>query len=76
MTDHPSAWVQWKGTDVCLDFRCICDEDFLGHYDGYGAYALECPRCGRVYEVQQTLTLRLAPFTTFPPQKVHDLPEE
>lgn len=41
--EEPSIYVQWKGTDVCLDFYCPCGEQ--SHYDGYFAYAIECPAC-------------------------------
>lgn len=47
--DPAKCFVQWKGTDVCLDFRCPCGYD--GHLDGYFAYALQCKRCGAVYEM-------------------------
>lgn len=60
----PSVWVQWKGTRVCFDFWCECsavDGDF-GHADiEYSAYAIECGRCGRKYDMPQTLPLQ--PFT-------------
>jgi hypothetical protein len=68
----PSVWIQWKGTDVCMDFRCTCDPEFLGHFDGYGAYAIQCPRCGQVYEVGQTIRLRPVAETKFEPQLVSD----
>ena len=60
MTDrdeHPFAvpagsevnmFIQWKGTDVCLDFNCPCGRS--GHFDGYFAYFLRCA-CGVVYEM-------------------------
>lgn len=41
------GWIQWKGTDVCLDLRCECGA--LTHFDGEFAYALECSACGRTY---------------------------
>ena len=42
------AWVQWKGTDVCLDVRCACG--FLGHIDADFVYYVKCPRCQKTYE--------------------------
>ena len=51
------VFIQWKGTDVCLDFHCYqCQTS--SHYDGYFAYALKCPRCGTVYELPSVLPLR------------------
>jgi hypothetical protein len=41
--------IQWKGTDVCLDFYCDCGVD--SHLDDYGAYAVKCPACGAIYEL-------------------------
>ncbi len=45
----PNAWIQWKGTKVCMDVRCPCGR--LGHVDGQAAYYIECPDCHRVYFV-------------------------
>jgi hypothetical protein len=49
MSQVASVGVQWKGTDVCLDFVCSCGQE--GHFDGYGAYALKCPKCESVFEM-------------------------
>lgn len=54
----PHAFIQWKGTQACMDVRCACgaslhaDKDFL--------YALGCPHCHRVYETPMHLPLREA----------------
>ena len=45
--DEPHAWLQWKGTDACLDFYCECGEHT--HFDGMFAYHLQCGKCGSVY---------------------------
>jgi hypothetical protein len=37
------AFVQWKGTDLCMDFQCECGESM--HFDGYFAYVVQCPHC-------------------------------
>lgn len=42
------AFVQWKGTDVCLDFYCDCGRH--SHFDGYFCYAFKC-ECGQVWEM-------------------------
>lgn len=47
-------FIQWKGTDVCLDFHCPCqpvEAAFSSHFDGYGAYYVRCTECGAVYEL-------------------------
>lgn len=50
---HPGTdaktFLQWKGTDVCIDVRCTCGAE--GHLDGDFAYFVECPACGAVYEM-------------------------
>ncbi len=45
--DQPYCWIQWKGTDVCMDFHCECG--FMGHIDGSFTYIVECPKCHSVY---------------------------
>jgi len=42
-------FIQWKGTDVCLDFYCPCGTH--GHFDGMFAYAVRCPHCNAIYEM-------------------------
>ncbi len=44
----PYGFIQWKGTDVCMDLHCVCG--FHGHVDGDFFYFYKC-QCGRVYEV-------------------------
>jgi hypothetical protein len=55
---HPetdaSMFIQWKGTDVCLDFHCPCQPEetaYAFHFDGDFAYYLQCPKCLAVYEM-------------------------
>lgn len=47
--EGPNAFIQWKGTDVCMDAYCICGVSL--HIDDDFAYFLKCLSCGRVYEV-------------------------
>lgn len=44
----PFGWIQWKGTDVCLDIHCECG--VLTHVDGECCYHVKCGSCGQVYE--------------------------
>lgn len=53
--ETPSAFIQWKGTDVCLDLHCRCGAH--SHFDGYFAYALRCPACGGVFDMPTTVEL-------------------
>jgi hypothetical protein len=41
------SWVQWKGTDICVDLTCVCGADF--HFDGMFLYYWRCMSCNRVY---------------------------
>ena len=49
------VFVQWKGSDVCLDFSCSCG--WRGHVDADFAYAVRCQACERVWLLPDTLTL-------------------
>jgi hypothetical protein len=42
------GWVQWKGTDLCMDFLCpSCGS--RSHIDGYFAYIIECGHCSQLF---------------------------
>ena len=47
MIGEPHGWVQWKGTDVCMDVYCECGHH--SHIDAEFAYYVKCPECGAVY---------------------------
>lgn len=53
--ERPNVFVQWKGTDVCLDFHCECGYD--GHFDGLFCYGLRCGRCGKTWTMPHTFGL-------------------
>lgn len=46
---EPFGWVQWKGTNVCMDVHCVCG--VLMHIDDTFVYFLKCSHCDRVYMV-------------------------
>lgn len=48
--------IQWKGTDVCLDFRCKCG--WGGHLDAGFAYVIHCGACGLLWEAPHYITYR------------------
>lgn len=65
-SDEPAgthAFVQWKGTDVCMDFYCDCGEQ--SHFDGYFAYVVTCPACGQEWEMPCFLTPRKRSSLTY-----------
>ncbi len=44
MTEKWTTFIQWKGTDLCMDFYCPkCGEH--SHFDGMFAYHIECSGC-------------------------------
>jgi hypothetical protein len=51
----PHAWIQWKGTNVCMDVHCSCGES--GHIDAEFAYYYRCAHCGRGYAVGSSVRL-------------------
>lgn len=57
--DNPETpargWIQWKGTDVCMDMVCTCGAS--GHFDGDFCYYVSCRFCGRQYAVGQNIKL-------------------
>jgi hypothetical protein len=53
--ENPSAWIQWKGTDVCMDVRCDCGA--VSHVDADFAYYYRCPSCREVFRVGQSIRL-------------------
>jgi len=55
----PHGWIQWKGTDVCVDLHCACGHH--GHFDGYFFYFYECPACRAKYALGQNV--KLIPLT-------------
>ena len=44
-----SMFIQWKGTDVCLDFYCECGVPT--HLDASFAYFVECGACHAIYRM-------------------------
>lgn len=51
----PRGWIQWKGTDVCIDIHCSCG--CLSHYDGDFMYSIICLKCKQAYIVGQNVAL-------------------
>lgn len=49
-------FIQWKGTDLCMDFHCECGTH--NHYDGYFAYQVKCAGCGQVYEMDTKVKMK------------------
>jgi hypothetical protein len=45
--DQPHAWIQWKGTQVCMSLNCPCG--IQTHVDAEFAYYVRCAGCRKVY---------------------------
>lgn len=58
------GWIQWKGTNVCMDIHCQCGSTF--HYDGERLYFWACGDCGRTYMVDGHIALRELPSDVKP----------
>ncbi len=51
------SFIQWKGTNVCMDFHCYrCDA--FSHMDADFAYVVKCVRCGQLYEMPSVVALK------------------
>jgi len=58
--DEPHGWIQWKGTQVCIDLHCACGTH--GHLDvDFMMYQVKCTDCGQHYAVGSNVVL--APMT-------------
>jgi len=58
-SERPYGWIQWKGTDVCMDVHCVCGHH--GHVDKDFFYFYKCPKCGKKYAVGAVV--KLIPLT-------------
>ncbi len=62
---NPTEWVpstgfiQWKGTDVCVDLICKCGNK--EHYDGYFLYNWKCSECNQIYSLDPIV--RMVPIS-------------
>lgn len=65
----PYGWIQWKGTQVCIDLFCACGKQM--HADAEFLYSFRCEACGRHY----LLGSHVAVFEV-PPDEIEKLKEE
>lgn len=61
---EPNVFIQWKGTDVCMDFYCECGARC--HFDGDFAYAVKCPHCETIWEMPCKVYPRKVCDRTYP----------
>lgn len=50
------CFIQWKGTDLCMDLHCPCGTH--GHIDSDFVYGVRCPGCGAIYELGTQVILK------------------
>ncbi len=67
MTDEPEAaeymasgYIQWKGSNICLDVHCTCGKSY--HVDAEFCYAVRCGSCGKEWA--------LSPFIRMVPNEL------
>ena len=53
------GWIQWKGTQVCIDLYCTCGAHL--HTDEEFFYYFRCGECNQTYAVGQYV--KLIPLT-------------
>lgn len=53
--DAPHGWIQWKGTNVCMDIHCKCGAHL--HVDREFFYSFTCGSCQTIYAVGATVRL-------------------
>ena len=53
--EAPCGWIQWKGTNVCMDISCKCGSQL--HIDAEFAYYVKCTDCNTLYSVSPYVKL-------------------
>jgi len=51
-----TAFVQWKGTDICCDFTCTCG--LTAHLDEEFMYYVRCSSCGAIWESPSSIPFK------------------
>ena len=56
MNNGYTTFVQWKGTDLCMDLNCPkCGKH--SHFDGFFMYYIKCPHCFACYEMSTQVAI-------------------
>lgn len=53
--DKPHGWIQWKGTDVCIDIHCVCGAHL--HLDVDFLYNVQCAHCKKYFQLNPHIEL-------------------
>lgn len=54
-----SGWLQWKGTDACIDITCVCGAN--QHLDAEFLYTWRCPACKTLYDLSPHVRMEPVP---------------
>jgi len=53
-----STFIQWKGTNLCMDFTCP-ECEVASHLDGMFAHVIECGNCHAQFQMPTDIPVRL-----------------
>ena len=59
ISEKAETFIQWKGTEVCMDIWCECGAEL--HIDALSAYAFRCPSCNKTFLLGTRVTVAEAP---------------
>lgn len=62
MKNVKRADVQWKGTNLCMDW--VCAEGHCQHLDDFTFGFIECVKCGLKYEISPDIKSSIKPSPT------------
>ena len=54
-----NVYIQWKGTEACLDFHCECGH--YTHFDTTFTNSLLCSACGAHWDLKSQVGVTRAP---------------
>lgn len=57
-TSEAEMFIQWKGTNLCMDFTCPCGA--TGHIDADFVHYVRCPKCGSTFQMGTQVIARRA----------------
>lgn len=65
MSEPFTTFIQWKGTDLCMDFNCPeCGAH--SHFDGFFGYVIECRKCKALFEMPTDVPVKRVDKDTYP----------
>lgn len=74
MKKKATAFIQWKGSNICIDVQCECGND--NHIDNDFVYFVKCERCQNVYALDSNIRLVKIKESDATPETTHIIYEE